>query len=53
MTLFISSFLKLGTKNEIHNVLALGCLGRFEPNIIVIMPLKPPMKLKFGFGIMP
>jgi predicted Rossmann-fold nucleotide-binding protein len=47
--LFISCPLGLGTKNEIYNVLALGCLGRVEPNILLIMPFKPLVKLRFGF----
>jgi hypothetical protein len=51
--LFISHPLRLGIKIEAYNVLALGCLGCVEPNTIVIMPLKPLMKLRFGFGIMP
>jgi hypothetical protein len=43
----------LGTNSEAYNVLTLGCLGHVEPKIIVIMPFKPLMKLRFGFGIMP
>ncbi len=31
----------------------IGCLGHVEPNIVVIMPFKTIMKLKFGSGIMP
>jgi hypothetical protein len=49
----ISSPLGLGTKSETYNILALGCLCHVEPNTIVIMPFKPLMKLRFGFGIMP
>jgi hypothetical protein len=52
-TLLISSPLGLGTKNETYNVLALRCLGNVEPNTLVIVQLKPLVKLKFGFGIMP
>jgi hypothetical protein len=36
-----------------YNVLTLGCLGRVELNIVVIVRFKPLVKLKFGFGIMP
>ncbi len=51
--LFISSFLGLGTRSEVYNVLTLGCLNHVEPNITMIMPFKLLMKLRFGFGIMP
>jgi hypothetical protein len=51
--LLISSLPILGTKNEAYNVLALWCLSLVEPNTIMIMPLKPLVKLRFGFGIMP
>ncbi len=53
MTLLMSSPLQLNTKSDVYNVLALGCLGRVEPNIVMIVSFKPLMKLKFGFGIMP
>jgi hypothetical protein len=43
----------LGTNSEAYNVLTLGGLGRVELNIIVIVPFKPLMKLRFGFGVMP
>jgi len=43
----------LGTNSEAYNVLTLGCLGHVEPNIVVIVPFKPLVKLRFGFGIMP
>ncbi len=52
-TLLISSPLGLGTKNETSNILALGCLGHVEPNIVMIVPIKPLVKLRFGFDIMP
>jgi hypothetical protein len=45
MALLILSPLGLGTKSETYNVLALGCLGCVEPNIVMIMSLKLPMKL--------
>jgi hypothetical protein len=51
--LLILSLVGLGTKSEAYNVLALGCLGHVEPNTIVIVPFKPLVKLRFGFGIMP
>jgi hypothetical protein len=51
--LLILGLPKLGTKNKAYNVLTLGCLGHVEPNTIMIVPLKPLVKLKFGFGIMP
>ncbi len=53
MVLLISSLLRLGTKNETYNVLAIGCICCVEPNIIVIVPFKPLVKLRFGFGMMP
>ncbi len=53
VALLISKISGLGTKSEVYNVLALRCLGRAKPNILVIVPLKPLVKLKFGFGIMP
>jgi hypothetical protein len=52
-TLLISSPPGLWTNSEAYNVLTLGCLSCVEPNIIVIVPLKPLVKLKFGFCIMP
>jgi hypothetical protein len=36
--------------NETYNVLTLGCLGHVEPNTIVIMPLKPPVKLRLALA---
>jgi hypothetical protein len=51
--LLISDPIGLGTKNEAYNVLTLGCLNFVEPYTSVIMPFKPIMKLRFGFGIMP
>jgi hypothetical protein len=51
--LLILGLARLRTKNETYNVLTLRCLSHVEPNIVVIMPLKPSMKLRFGFGIMP
>ncbi len=53
MALFILGLLGLGTKSEVYNVFSLRCLGHVEPNIVVIVPLMPLMKLRFGFGIMP
>jgi hypothetical protein len=50
---FILGFRRLGPNSEAYNVLTLGCLGCVEPNIIVIVPFKPLMKLRFGFNIMP
>jgi hypothetical protein len=41
----------LRSSNETYSVLALGCLGHVQPNTIVIVPLKPLVKLMFGFGI--
>ncbi len=52
-TLLTSSPPGLGTNNETYNVLTLRCLGSVEPNTLMIMPLKPLVKLKLGFGIMP
>jgi hypothetical protein len=48
--LLLSSSSRLGTKSKTYNVLALGCLSHVEPNVIVIMPLKPLVKLRFDFG---
>ncbi len=53
MASLILSLQGLGTNSEAYNVLTLGCLGRVEPNIVVIVPFKPLVKLRFGFGIMP
>jgi hypothetical protein len=53
MTLLILGPPRLGTKSETYNVLALICLDCVEPNTLVIVPLKPLVKLRFGFGIMP
>ncbi len=53
MTLLISSPIGLGTKSEAYNVLTLQCLGHVESNTIAIVPLKPLVKLRFNFGIMP
>jgi hypothetical protein len=53
VTLLILDPPKLGSKNEVYNVLALGCLGYVEPNRVMIVPVKPLVKLRFGFGIMP
>jgi hypothetical protein len=51
--LLIYGPLGLGTKSETCNVLALKCLSCVEPNIIMIVPFKPIVKLRFGFDIMP
>jgi hypothetical protein len=51
--LLIFNLPRLGTKNETYNVLTLRCLCLVEPNTIMIVPLKPLMKLRFGFGRMP
>ncbi len=53
MTLLMSHSTRLRAKSEAYNVLTLGCLSLVKPNIVMIMPLKPLMKLRFGFGIMP
>jgi len=53
MTLLILGPPRLGTKSETYNFLTLICLDRVEPNTLVIVPLKPLVKLRFGFGIMP
>jgi hypothetical protein len=53
MALLILSPLGLGINSESYNVLALRCLGCVEPDIVMIMPLKLLVKLRFGFGIMP
>ncbi len=53
MALLMSHFARLRAKSEAYNVLALGCLSLVKPNIVMIMPFKPLMKLRFGFGIMP
>ncbi len=49
----ITYFRSSRVKNSSYNVLTLGCLGCVEPNIIMIVPFKPLMQLRFGFGIMP
>jgi hypothetical protein len=51
--LLTSSPPRLGTKSETYNVLPLECLSHVEPNTLVIVPFKPFMKLRLGFGIMP
>ncbi len=53
MALLISSFTRLGTRSETCNILVLRCFGHVEPNRVVIMTLKPIMKLGFDFSIMP
>jgi hypothetical protein len=50
---FILGLQGLGINSEAYSVLALGCVGYVEPNIVVIVPFKPVEKLKFGFGIIP
>jgi hypothetical protein len=52
-TLLILDPPKLGSNNEVYNVFALGCLGYVEPNNVMIVSVKPLMKLRFGFGIIP
>ncbi len=49
----MSSPLGPGTNSETYSILAFRCLGHVEPNIIIIVPLKRLVKLRFGFGIMP
>ncbi len=49
--LCIVTYLK--SSNETCSVLVLGCLGCAEPNTIMIVPLKPLVKLIFGFGMIP
>jgi hypothetical protein len=44
---------KVMRNNETYNVLTLGCLTHFEPNTIMLLPLKPIRKLRFSFNIMP
>jgi hypothetical protein len=51
--LLILGFPRLGTMSEIYNVLTLGCIGHVELNVIMIVPLKPIVYLRFGFNIMP
>ncbi len=53
MVLFISSLLGLGTNNEAYKFLTLRCLSHFEFNMVVIVPFKFLMKLRFDFDIMP
>lgn len=50
--LLILGLVGLGTKNETYNVSTLKCLSHVEPNIVMIMPLKSLVKLRFDFGIM-
>ncbi len=50
--LLVLSFIGLETKSETCNILVLRCLGCVEPNIVMIVPLKPTSKLRFSFGIM-
>ncbi len=52
MALLILGLPRLGIKNETYNVLTLRCLGCVEPNIVMIVPFKPLVKLRFGFSIM-
>jgi hypothetical protein len=51
--LLISNPPRVGIKSEAYNVLTLKGLSHVKPDSLVIMPLKPLMKLRFGFGIMP
>jgi hypothetical protein len=53
VTFLVSSLTGLGIRNKACNILVLRCLNYLEPNIVVIMPFKFTLKLKFSFGIMP
>ncbi len=53
VVLLISNPPRVGIKSEAYNVLTLRGLSHVKPNSLMIMPLKPLMKLRFGFGIMP
>ncbi len=53
MTSFVSGLTRLRGKNEDYNILVVGCIGRVEPSIVVMMTSKIMAKLKFGIGIMP